>query len=148
MNNVTRREFLVDSAVLAGGAIGTLTLGSGLLFPQTGHAEKVEFPESSCGVEKGINHKVLVAYASRCGSTGEVAEAIGQVFLRQWSGCRHAFGGKRVRLELISGHRYRQCYSQQQVVARGYKVCGEKPKGIESDACGFLSDLSDPVQTY
>lgn len=80
MNNVTRREFLVDSAVLAGGAIGTLTLGSGLLFPQTGHAAKEEFPESSCGVEKGINHKVLVAYASRCGSTGEVAEAIGQVF--------------------------------------------------------------------
>jgi menaquinone-dependent protoporphyrinogen oxidase len=47
--------------------------------PLTVQAAKVEFPESSCGVEKEKARRVLVAYASDCGSTGEVAEAIGQV---------------------------------------------------------------------
>jgi len=83
MTNVTRREFIADSAMLTAGAIGVMTLGNGLLSPQTVQAAKVEFPGSSCGVEKEKGHKVLVAYASYCGSTGEVAEAIGQVLCDQ-----------------------------------------------------------------
>jgi len=79
MEKVTRREFIADSAILTAGAISVMALGSGVLSPQTVQATKVEFPESSCGVEKEKSHKVLVAYASDCGSTGEVAEAIGQV---------------------------------------------------------------------
>ena len=79
MTNVTRREFIADSAMFTAGAISVMALGSGALSPQTVQAGKVEFPESSCGVEKEKGHKVLVAYASDCGSTGEVAEAIGQV---------------------------------------------------------------------
>jgi len=79
MTNVTRREFLSESAMFTAGTISVMTLGNGLLSPQTVQAAKVEFPESSCGVEKEKGHKVLVAYASDCGSTGEVAEAIGQV---------------------------------------------------------------------
>jgi len=78
MTNVTRREFISESAMFTAGAIGVMTLGNGLLSPQTVQAAKVEFPESSCGVEKEKGHKVLVAYASDCGSTGEIAEAIGQ----------------------------------------------------------------------
>ena len=79
MTNVTRREFIADSAMFTAGAISVMAFGSGVLSPQTVQAAKVEFPESSCGVEKEKGHKVLVAYASACGSTGEVAESIGQV---------------------------------------------------------------------
>ena len=79
MRRVTRREFLVDGSMLVGGAIGSLALGSELLSPQNVQAAKVEFPESNCGPEKKTGKKVLVAYASFCGTTGGVAEAIGQV---------------------------------------------------------------------
>ena len=80
MKKTTRREFLVDSAVMIGGTVGTIALANGLLFPKAGRTAPVKFPESSCGHENKTNRKVLVAYASRCGSTGGVAEAIGQVF--------------------------------------------------------------------
>ena len=74
MKSVTRREFMVDGSMLIGGAV----LGSELFFPQNVQAAKVEFPESSCGLEKKTNKKVLVAYASKYGSTGGVADAIGK----------------------------------------------------------------------
>ena len=79
MRKMTRREFLIDGSVLVGGAIGGLAMGSEVLLPQNVQAAKVEFPESSCGLEKKTGKKVLVAYASFCGTTGGVAEAIGQV---------------------------------------------------------------------
>jgi len=78
MKTVTRREFMVDGSMLIGGAIGGLTLGSEFFFPQNVQAAKVEFPESSCGPEKKTSKKVLVAYASKYGSTGGVADAIGK----------------------------------------------------------------------
>ena len=70
---ITRRRFIV----LLGGAVGAgaLTccgLGAlGTVQPQ------VEYPETTCGGE--MVSKVLVVYASKAGSTGEVAEVIGQV---------------------------------------------------------------------
>jgi hypothetical protein len=79
MKSVTRRGFLVDGSMLIGGAIGGLALGSELFFPQNVQAAKVEFPESSCGLEEKTGKKVLVAYVSCCGTTGGVAEAIGKV---------------------------------------------------------------------
>ena len=79
MKRVTRREFMVDGSMLIGGAVGSLALGSEFFFPQNVQAAKVEFPESSCGLEKKAGKKVLVAYASYCGTTGGVAEAIGKV---------------------------------------------------------------------
>ena len=79
MERVTRREFIVDGSMLIGGAVGSLVLGSEFFFPQNVQAAKVEFPESSCGLEKKAGKKVLVAYASYCGTTGGVAEAIGKV---------------------------------------------------------------------
>lgn len=78
MRWVTRREFISCSAKISGAAVGTLALMTGLPIPQTSEAAKVKFSESSCGIDETKKFKVLVAYASRCGSTGEVAEAIGQ----------------------------------------------------------------------
>jgi menaquinone-dependent protoporphyrinogen oxidase len=79
MKKTTRREFLVDSAVMIGGTFGTVAFAKEFMFPKTGHTATVHFPESSCGQEKKMSKKVLVAYFSYCGTTGGVAEAIGQV---------------------------------------------------------------------
>lgn len=79
MKKVTRREFIVDSTMMTAGAIGAITLGSGVLSPEKAQAANVKFPESNCGVENENGHKILIAYASQCGSTGEVAGAIGEV---------------------------------------------------------------------
>jgi menaquinone-dependent protoporphyrinogen oxidase len=70
---------MVDGSMLIGGAVGGLALGNDLFFPKKARAGKVEFPESSCGLEKKTGKKVLVAYSSYCGTTGGVAEAIGKV---------------------------------------------------------------------
>ena len=78
MKNVNRREFMVDGSRILGGAIGCMTLGEGLLFPNEVKAADIIFPESSCGPEKKTERNVLVAYASLCGTTGEVAEAVGR----------------------------------------------------------------------
>ena len=79
MQNITRREFLNKGVLLAGGGICVLTAGSGLLFPQISEASKFEFPESTCGARNEGQNKILIAYASMSGSTGEVAESIGEV---------------------------------------------------------------------
>jgi hypothetical protein len=78
MGSLIRRKFLIDSVKTAGAIIGATTLGKELLMPQTIEAATVRFPESTCGSkDSGIN-KILVAYASQLGTTGEVAEAIGE----------------------------------------------------------------------
>jgi menaquinone-dependent protoporphyrinogen oxidase len=72
---MTRRRFLT----LAGGTIGAAALACcGLTVFGTQQPE-VELVESSCGKESGMGDKVLIAYASKCGSTGGVAEAVGEV---------------------------------------------------------------------
>lgn len=79
MRKVTRREFIVDGSMLLGGTVGAMALGGDLLVPKKARASTVKFPESSCGQENKTSKKVLVAYFSFCGTTGGVAEAIGQV---------------------------------------------------------------------
>ena len=86
MKQLTRREFISCSAKLGGTAIGTLALMTGLPMPEISGAERVMFPESKCGIEGQNKHRVLVAYASRCGSTGGVAEAIGQTLFNNGVG--------------------------------------------------------------
>lgn len=83
MGKITRREFIVNSSMIAGGIIGGIALGGEWLSPQKAGAAKVDFPESSCSPEKKSGRKVLIAYASFCGTTGGVGEAIGEVLCKK-----------------------------------------------------------------
>ena len=63
--------------MIVGGTISTISLGS---IPLAGcnPAAAIEFPESKCGAKGKMDKKILVAYASKYGSTGGVADAIGK----------------------------------------------------------------------
>ncbi len=78
MKRLTRREFMIDGSILIGGAVGGLALGNDLFFPKNARAGKVKFSESKCGGNAKMDKKILVAYASKYGSTGGVADAIGK----------------------------------------------------------------------
>jgi menaquinone-dependent protoporphyrinogen oxidase len=69
-NGMDRRGFLI-----AGGGI---SLAAGLGLPAASAAKTdIVFARSSCGDDQAAR-RVLVAYGSRCGSTGEVAQAVAQ----------------------------------------------------------------------
>ena len=70
---ITRRRFLA----LAGGTVGAATLACCGLTGLAARQPAVEFIESSCGEENDVENKVLIGYASQCGATGEVAQAVG-----------------------------------------------------------------------
>jgi menaquinone-dependent protoporphyrinogen oxidase len=71
---MNRRDFLLLSA----GAICTSILCHAIAGAASEKPES-EFIESSCQNAGTIQKRVLISYASRCGSTGGVAEAMGQV---------------------------------------------------------------------
>jgi menaquinone-dependent protoporphyrinogen oxidase len=71
--SITRRRFLK----LAGATVGGVVLACGGLGFWATRAPEIEFIESNCGGDK-VSKKILVAYASKCGSTGEVAAEIGK----------------------------------------------------------------------
>jgi menaquinone-dependent protoporphyrinogen oxidase len=72
---ISRRRFLKIAGITA----GTVVLaGSGLVVLGTRTPGSVQFVEDTFGQEGGMKDKVLVAYASRCGSTGGVAQAIAE----------------------------------------------------------------------
>lgn len=66
-----RRSFLTLSA----GLIAAIALGS---IPGLGRAGETQFPEGRCEGDKNMEKRVLVTYASKYGSTGGVADAIGK----------------------------------------------------------------------
>jgi menaquinone-dependent protoporphyrinogen oxidase len=68
---VSRRDFLALSA----GLIAAMSLGD-LMGAGDSHAAETTFPEGKCGGKK--EKKVLVTYASKYGSTGGVADALGK----------------------------------------------------------------------
>jgi len=68
---INRRDFLS----LSTGLIAAMSLG-GTFGTGASHAAGMKFPEGRCGSETA--KKVLVAYASKYGSTGGVANAIGK----------------------------------------------------------------------
>lgn len=74
---ISRRRFLA----LAGGAVMASVLCCGGLAAVGLRQPAAEFPRSNCGEERKMD-RILVAYASKCGSTGEVAEAVGQALCR------------------------------------------------------------------
>jgi menaquinone-dependent protoporphyrinogen oxidase len=69
----TRRNFLVLSASL----VAAMSLG-GIPGAGTGNTAEINFPEGKCEGKKAAEKRVLVAYASKYGSTGGVADAIGK----------------------------------------------------------------------
>ncbi|MDD5168400.1 MAG: flavodoxin domain-containing protein [Syntrophales bacterium] len=73
LRNISRRDFLTFST----GLIAAISLGqrSGA---GIGHAAEIKFPEGRCGDEKNMKKRVLVTYASKYGSTGGVADAMGR----------------------------------------------------------------------
>ena len=71
-----RRSFLI----LVGGTISALTLPSDKVIALGTRQSAVAFNESSYDKDRKMKNRLLIAYGSRCGSTGGVAEAIGQVF--------------------------------------------------------------------
>ncbi len=75
MKKTTRRRFLL----LATGATGACALSCASLAAIGTRGPAIELPSTSCGEGEAVSIKVLVAYATRCGSTAEVAEAIGEV---------------------------------------------------------------------
>ena len=78
MRDLTRREFVYAGPVLAGFAASLLVPGGRTLPTGKANAAPADFPESSCNSRDQAGKKALVAYARRCGPTGDVAEAMGQ----------------------------------------------------------------------
>lgn len=78
MGICSRRNFLANSARITGLALGTFALGHELMSPVPGRAAEISFPQSSCGRDSEKGRRILVAYASRHGSTAGVAEAVGK----------------------------------------------------------------------
>jgi menaquinone-dependent protoporphyrinogen oxidase len=70
----SRRRFL---KIAGGTLVATAAVGGGLIALGT-RQPKIEFKESNYGGTNDMSERILVAYASRCGSTGEVADVIGQ----------------------------------------------------------------------
>jgi menaquinone-dependent protoporphyrinogen oxidase len=70
---VNRREFLTFST----GVIAAMSLG-GMSHVGVGHAAEIKFPEGRCGGKENMEKRVLVTYASKYGSSGGVADAIGK----------------------------------------------------------------------
>ncbi|MEW6585476.1 MAG: flavodoxin domain-containing protein [Nitrospirota bacterium] len=70
---VSRRDLLALSARL----IGAMSLGS-IVGTGFSHAAGIKFPEGRCGGKNKMEKRVLITYASKYGSTGGVADAIGK----------------------------------------------------------------------
>ncbi len=71
IRRIDRRGFLALSA----GLIAAIAFGS---IPKLGRAGEIQFSEGRCGGDKNTEKRVLVTYASKYGSTGGVADAIGK----------------------------------------------------------------------
>jgi menaquinone-dependent protoporphyrinogen oxidase len=83
MNDHKKRAFIMDNAKVTNPIFGAATLGKKLILPQTTEAANVEVPDSNCVSNKKGGRKILVAYASEFGTTGEVAKAIGEVLCQE-----------------------------------------------------------------
>lgn len=70
----TRREFLkVSGVVVAAGSVTCCGLGA-----LASRSPKVETPELNYGKESNMSNRILVTYATKAGSTAEIAAKIGE----------------------------------------------------------------------
>ena len=74
LRRMERRNFLALSA----GFITAIAFGGCRSIPDLARAGETRFPEGRCGGDKNTGKRVLVTYASKYGSTGGVADAIGK----------------------------------------------------------------------
>ncbi len=74
LGRIKRRSFLTLSA----GLIAAVAFGGCRSIPDLGPSGETQFPEDRCGADKNMEKRVLVTYASKYGSTGGVADAIGK----------------------------------------------------------------------
>jgi len=72
---------MVDASMA--GALGALSLWAGPGPARPAQAAGPRLAESSCGRQGKDSRRILVAYDSRCGTTGGVAEAVAEVLCRQ-----------------------------------------------------------------
>jgi menaquinone-dependent protoporphyrinogen oxidase len=70
----TRRQFLK----LAGATLGGAALACGGLTYLGTLTPNPQLIQTNCGGNSKMDNRILIVYASKCGSTGEVAQAIGQ----------------------------------------------------------------------
>lgn len=70
----SRRSFLQKAGIGLGAAVVLCSGGAGLALAHP----KIEIIETELKGNKEMNKKILVAYASKCGSTSQIAEAIGK----------------------------------------------------------------------
>jgi menaquinone-dependent protoporphyrinogen oxidase len=71
---MSRRQFLTTSGfVLAGATLACLGLGYAVSSPPDIEGQTLEFQE-----ETNMKNKILIAYATRAGSTAEIAAAVGR----------------------------------------------------------------------
>ena len=73
LGRVSRRDFLA----LSTGLITAMSLG-GMSGAGIGHAAEMTFSEGNCESKQNMGKRVLITYASKYGSTGGVADAIGK----------------------------------------------------------------------
>lgn len=92
-DTMNRREFLKSGTLAAGVSIGALMLGANVLTPRPAGAGKKTFHQSGCQAPVKNPPKILVAYESHLGTTGDIAKTIGTVL------CEH---GAAVDIRLVS----------------------------------------------
>ena len=132
---------MVKGARMAGGTVGALTLGNAFLSPQRVLSADVEFSESNQTAKRPIKKMILIAYASFCGTTAGVAQAIGRVLSDQ---------GAKVEVRLLKnvndvssydgavlGQFGPECF----LVARSRRLRGKEQRTIERDSGGLFFNL-------
>ena len=134
-----RRSFLI----LVGGTISALTLSNDKTIAQATPQPAVEFNKSSYEKDRKMKNRLLIAYGSRCGSTGGVAEAIGQVLSKAGTAVDVRVVKDVNDLSPYQGVIVGSAIRNGQVAARGCRVCKDTPEHTESGTCSLLCRLSD-----
>jgi menaquinone-dependent protoporphyrinogen oxidase len=79
----TRKTCILGSTKKNAAVLASAALGKEILLPRTIEAKNIKFVESHCGRSKQSKQRILIAYASKYGSTSEVAVAIGKVLCHE-----------------------------------------------------------------